>query len=144
MASDHPLRVFLDTNVIYSGLYTPRGTTGGVLQLATAGAFVPVISGHVIRELVNNLTRRAAPVLLRAESFFRNAAIEVVGRPDDETVLYWTNRGLTTDARVAAAANLAQVDYLCTGDAKFRDIVLAAPEGPPVLTPRQMLDLLTL
>jgi predicted nucleic acid-binding protein len=130
--------------VIYSGLYTPHYTTGEVLSMAAAGAFTPVISSHVIRELVNNLSRKAPSVLARAEAFFRDAVVEVAGAAEDIEVTKWTNRGLTTDARIAATATRAEVDYLCTGDARFRDIVVAAPDGLPVLTPRELLDPLTL
>src|SRR6185436_4538305 len=139
MASEPLLRVFLDTNVIYSGLYTPRGTTGEVLQLASAGAFRPVISGHGIGELVNNMVRKAPKALLGAEAFFRDAVIEAVGPPDEAVVTRWMARGLTTDARIAAAASLAEVDYLCTGDIKLREVVSASNDGPPVLTPRELL-----
>jgi predicted nucleic acid-binding protein len=144
MASERSLRVFLDTNVLYSGFYTPHGTTGEILLLASSGRFRPVISGHVIGELVRNLARKAPKALIGAQAFFRDARVEAVDLPDQDSIRKWTSRGLTTDARIAAAATLAEVDYLCTGDAEFIEVVTESPDGPAVMTPRQLLDLLTL
>ena len=144
MESEARLRVFLDTNVIFSGVSSTGGTTATLIDLAARRAFVVVLSRAVISELVNNLQRKAPRSLSAIERFFEASQLEAVRTPPAGAVRLWTARGLTTDARLAAAATLAQVDYLCTGDRKLREVVTASSDGPPVVTPRQLLDLLTL
>jgi hypothetical protein len=102
------------------------------------------MSTAVIEELALNVRRKTPNALLRLEEFFKQTPIEATLPPTALEVEVWTQRGLTTDARIAAAASAAQVDFLCTGDGKFRDVVLASPDSPPVITPRGLLDLLTL
>ena len=144
MESEARLRVFLDTNVIYSGLSSSGGTTAASMDLAARRVFVVVVSRAVISELVNNLRRKSPRAMPALDRFFANTQMEAVRTPPADAVRLWTSRGLTTDARLAAAAMLAQVDYLCTGDTRFREIAAASGDGPRVVTPRQLLDLLTL
>ena len=102
------------------------------------------MSTDVIEELALNVRRKAPKAIPRLENFFRQTTIEATLPPTGDQVEVWTQRGLTTDARIAASATSSEVDYLCTGDSKFRDVVLEALDGPPVITPRELLDLLTL
>src|SRR5687767_5024838 len=60
--SEATLRVFIDTNILFSARYSPSGTPSRLLQYA-AGTFQPVLSDRVLDELVRNLLRKQ-PVLL--------------------------------------------------------------------------------
>jgi hypothetical protein len=90
------------------------------------------------------MRRKAPRALPGIERLLAAAEIEVIRTPPAPDIRVWTDRGLMKDARIAAAATLAKVDYLCTGDVKLRDVVRSSTDGPPVLTPRELLDLLTL
>lgn len=126
------MKVFLDTNVLASGLAT-RGLSAGLLERVLNECEL-VTSEPVLRELKRVLARkfhlpeplsRAYLELLRAEGRIAvtsdppNIAIE---DPDDIPIL--------------AGALAAKVDVFVTGDKALLD--LGEVEGIPILSPRQL------
>jgi predicted nucleic acid-binding protein len=144
MASSHRLRVFLDANVWFSGIYSPRGTPGLLLEAAVTGVLTPVTSEQLLGEVVRNLRAKAPAGLARFLEIFPAAQIEVVPNPSSAETDVWDALGLSEDAHVVAAAVEAEVDYLCTGDAGIHQRLSAVPGAPRLLTSRDLLDLLAL
>src|SRR4051812_47144561 len=107
MASDSPLRVFLDTNVIFSGIYQDAGASGRLLDLASTGVFTPIISVSVIVELVRNIQRKTPQLMPKVERFFEESQFEVVANPTRIQIEAWLDHGAAEDARIVAAALVA-------------------------------------
>ena len=116
MASRPPLRVFLDTNVLFSGAYSALGASRRLFDGAARGQFQPVVSRTVLDELVRNLRNKAARALPVWEKIFREVSFEIAVEPARREIDRWLRKGLGSDAPIIAAALLARVDYFCTGD----------------------------
>ena len=79
MASRPPLRVFLDTNVLFSGAYSASGSPRRLLDGAARGQFQPVVSSTVLDELVRNLRNKPTRPLPVREHIFRVVYVEIPG-----------------------------------------------------------------
>lgn len=112
------MRVFLDTNVLFSSAYTSSGPPARLLDMAAEGVFQAVVSRAVLRELARNLINKAPNALGRAEAMFENVDFEVA--PEAPLALArLQDATLGTDAPIIAAAIAANVDYFCTGDRRL-------------------------
>ena len=119
MVSEDRLRVFLDTNVLFSGLRTPGGKPHRILEAATGGDMQAVVSGGVLVELLRNIRRKAPDLLAALGIFLTGTPLEIVPEPSPQDTEPWSQAGLGTDAPIVAAAVLAEVDYFCTGDRRL-------------------------
>lgn len=111
------LRVFLDSNVIFSALYGTSGPPRRLLLLAAEGAFDGLISAQVDREVCRNVGAR----IPRGEKLYRalrdETAIVIVPDPRPDTVCRLL--ALLTyapDAMILGAAVEARADRFVTGD----------------------------
>ncbi len=143
MASEGKLRAFLDTNVLFSGLYSEAGAPRRLLDAAVSGRFQAVISRIVIDELVRNLRGKAPSALSSLERLFSETAFEVAPDPAHEEVEVWSRAGLGSDAPIVAAALLAGVDCFCTGDRNLLGkLSLLQRSGLRAVTPGEFVELL--
>jgi predicted nucleic acid-binding protein len=141
MTSEGVIRVFLDTNIIFSGLYSRQGPPGQILDAVVAGHIRAVTAPYALRELARNLARKKPEV--RGESEIVLQHFEVRPDPLPDNVDTWMALGLRTDAAIVAAALEAEVGYLCTGDGGILGKSdLLADAGLKVITPRELLTLL--
>jgi uncharacterized protein len=137
------LRAVLDTNVIVSGLISPRGPPGRCLARLAAGAFLLVLSPPLIDELRRTLRRPRVRKYLRLSdetldrlvAQLETLADPVEGRHALEVVLRDPD-----DAMVLAAALEARADCVVTGDADL--LTVGEYEGIPIVSPRAFLALL--
>ena len=136
-------RVFLDTNLLFSGVYSDSGTPKRLLDAAALGDFQAVVSRAVLDELVRNLRKKAPASLPRLQRLFTEVRFEIVPDPPDEEIIGWRDVSLGSDAPIVAAALLAEVDYLCTGDQRLlHKASLAERAGLRVVTPAELLEAL--
>lgn len=143
MESEEPPRVFLDTNVLFSGLRTPGGKPHRILGAVTTGIIRAVVSTAVLGELVRNMRRKSPAQLADLDHFLRGTSLEVVGEPSSDDTEPWSRAGLGSDAAIVAAAVLSEVDYLCTGDRRILEkSALLERAGLRVATPGELLDAL--
>ena len=136
-------RVFFDTNVLFSALHSPRGKPATLVRGGLAGEIDMVISQEVISELGRNLARKAPHLLGAMREAVLASAMEIVSDPPDEEIIRWRDAGLGTDTPIVAAAVLAEVDYLCTGDRRMLDkALLIEGAGLRVVSPGQLVGAL--
>jgi len=114
-------RVFLDTNVLFSGVHSESGVPKRLLDAAGLSRYQIVASTLVLNELVRNLRTKSSRSLVKLERVLREVRFEMVPEPPDEQIARWRDAGLGTDAPIVAAAVLAEVDYFCTGDRRLLD-----------------------
>ena len=110
------MRVFVDTNVLFSGLYSLHGTPNKILEAAAALAIQLVISVDVLQELTRNIHHKAPHLVGDLNRFLLDTTVEIVATPPDHETQRWIDAALGSDAAIIAAALHARVDYFCTGD----------------------------
>lgn len=113
------MRIFLDTNVLFSGLLSFLGPPSGIIDAATRVETEVqfVVSVDVLTELTRNIRRKAPQLLPDLNGFLTSARLEFVNPPEEE-IRRWLGE-FGSDASVVAGALAAQVDYLCTGDRRL-------------------------
>jgi predicted nucleic acid-binding protein len=119
MAVKAKLRVFVDSNVIFYGLYSAKGPPGIVLEQAAEGRFTMVISRQVLDEVVRTILNKLPGALPSLQALFLNMPLEVCEDPDALLVEAWSKIMGMDDAPIAAAASAAEVDLLVSGDNHF-------------------------
>ena len=133
------MRVVLDANVLVSAAISAAGPPPQIVAAWIGGRFELVASPLLLEELRDVLDR---PRFRRWVST-ATAANFIDGLTEDADVIDDppAQPGLSPDPDddyLIALARAAQADYLVSGDRHLLD--LADPD-PPVLTPRQFLDL---
>src|SRR4030042_7196909 len=113
------LRVFLDTNVIFSGLYSSDGPAGIILGHFIDGKLTVVISQQVLEEVVRTMNEKLPVVLPILMKLLGSVSLEIIKDPTSEEIINWTKVIHPEDAAILAAAINAQTDYLVTGDKHF-------------------------
>ena len=116
-----PPLVFLDTNVIFSGLYSPDGPPGAILRSMIEGKIVAVVSRQVLDELVRTLKRKLPHSLPLLREFLLNSPLRVIRDPDFEDITAWIDLVMEGDASILLAAISAEPDFFVTGDSHFLD-----------------------
>ncbi|MBI5884069.1 MAG: putative toxin-antitoxin system toxin component, PIN family [Elusimicrobia bacterium] len=136
------LRVVLDTNVVISGLISPKGPPAGILKALKAGRFVLLTSQAINEEILEVMDRpRLRDRYGLADHMF------------DIAFILWEQAEVITklppvkaskdsdDDKFLAAALGGLAHYLVTGDSK--DLLsLGECQGIRIVSPRQFLTIL--
>ncbi len=132
------IRVVLDTNIIVSALLQPLGPPARILALVIGGSIQLCVSGSVYAEYEEVISRprfqRAEDIIAGTLQDIRDTgfwvrptdAVRACSDPDDDIFL--------------ECAQAARADYLATGNLKHFP---ASWAGTQIVTPRQLLDILT-
>lgn len=138
------MRVFLDSNVFISGLYSPKGAPGIILRNFIEGCFIIVISQQVLVEVVRTVKEKLPSALPALNTLLINAPPEIVQDPPPDAVRLWTGELHVEDAAILASAIAARADYFVTGDNHFlENQVVMETSGQNVLAPSEFLRLLS-
>jgi putative PIN family toxin of toxin-antitoxin system len=128
----------LDTNVVVSGMITPRGVCAEILRRVNRNVFLACVTDAILREYEEVLTRphlnidlaKARDVLAMFERLALNARPQVLGTalpdPDDKIFL--------------AVARVVEADYLVTGNLRHFPPQLC--QGVRIISPAEFLKLL--
>lgn len=142
MAREADIRVFLDSNVIFSGLYSSKGAPGIILDRFISGRLTVVLSRQVLEEVVRTIKRAVPEVLPSLEQLLVNCPPEVVKDPSLEELKKWLGLMNPGDAPILGAALSAQPDYFITGDKHlFASPQLSKKSGLRFVTPAEFLRL---
>lgn len=136
------LRVFLDSNVIISGLFLERGAPRMTLDILSLNlpVLTAVTGAYNIYEVERNLAAKLPAALSLFRSCLRTIGFEIVPLPERKD--FEPLAGLTSekDLPVLASAVLGKADVLVTGDK--RDLLKIRKHDLPfaVLSPAEFLD----
>ncbi len=114
-------RVFLDSNVIFSGLYSSDGAPGIILEHFIKGDIRVIVSQQVLEEVIRTIKDKLPNALPALKRFLVNTPPEVVADPKLPDIEKWRKQLQVGDAAIFAAAISAQPDYFITGDKHFLD-----------------------
>ena len=113
------IRVFIDANVLFSGIAFPRWPHE-ILRHTIKGDFRLVLSPLVIKQVQRILQKRFPEYVENFEKFMDTIDFELVPDPGKEEV--YTNKNLVrdfSDVPIALSAISAKVDYLVSEDKDF-------------------------
>jgi len=130
----HPQRVVIDTNILYSGLYSSVGASFQLLRLVRSGQVIPCISVTLAMEYEAVLSVRRQELDLSKEQLngFLGYFVKLAERV---TVFYLWRPGLRDqgDDMVLETAVAARAEYIVTHNIK--DFTGAERFGVRVVTP---------
>lgn len=130
-------RIFLDANVIFSGLYSPAGPCAAILRAHITGAVHVVVSRQVLDEVIRTLKRKQSTLLGRFYVVLEQFPFEVQPDPLPGAVDRLAVLISPPDAPILAAAVAAGVDALVTGSTRHYTAAVAAGSGVRIVTPAQ-------
>jgi len=136
------ITVVLDTNVLAAGFVRPEPAPGQLLAAWLAGAYMLIVSDHILTELARTFEEPYFRHHLTPEQRANNLAL--VREEATITPLTAQVTGIAThpeDDLVLATAVSGQAQYLVTGDKKLQQ--LGTYQGVTILSPRAFLELLT-
>jgi putative PIN family toxin of toxin-antitoxin system len=138
MATGCDLRIFLDSNVIISGIYSKAGPPGKILDLHTAGRIQIVVCKFVLEEVIRNIRVKRSKDIPALYAFLSNAPPSIAVDPGINEILLWAKYLSQEDAIILAAAIRARVDCFITGDRHFRSAALQSQKmNLKILTPAE-------
>lgn len=134
------VRIFLDSNVILSGLMSSKGAPRILLDLLSIE--VPLLKGltgrYNLDEIERNLSRRFPDLLPIYREYLPRVRLQVIEVPPYEDVEPLLGRMSAKDAPVLASARLGRADYIVTGNKKDFPAALGKPIH--VVTPSEFLN----
>ena len=140
MAPGSKPRVFLDTNVIFSGLYSSKGAPGKILELFIKGQIEVVVSQQVLDEVVRTVKDKLPEALPALNTLLVNNPPEVVPAPEIEYIKQWPGVLSLADAAILAAAVASGTHIFITGDRHFFKSTLLLGTGVIIIKPATFLE----
>lgn len=136
-------RPFLDTNVIFSGLYSSRGAPAEILRRHADGQLTMVVSDQVLQELTATIQNKAPHLAPLLQSFLAQVPPEIAADPSP-AIVQWAGALIDADdAPILAAAMECQADCLVTGNTRHFTDAVAQAAGILILAPAAYLARLT-
>jgi predicted nucleic acid-binding protein len=137
------VKVFLDSNVIISGLFSDKGAPRIILDLVCLG--LPMLTcatgEYNIIEIERNLTRKMPDVLPLYREYLPLLNLEIIPLPSSEMIRRLFGLTSDKDIPVLASAISGGVDFLVTGDKKDF-IKLKGKHSFRILSPSEFLDVI--
>jgi len=112
------LRIFLDSSVLFSAIYSNHGHARDLILLAEQKKILLVISKYVMAEVKKNLKNKAGELIGLLDLFIEAASIKVIADPPKKLIREVGLFVHSKDAPVVAAAISQKVDYLVSFDRK--------------------------
>lgn len=137
------LKIFLDSNVIISGLFSDKGAPRVILDVLSLG--LPQLTGatgeYNIIEIERNLTRKMPDVISVYNRYLPLLNLDIILLPTAGEVDKLSGITSKKDLPVLASAIKGKVDFLVTGDKK--DFISLTGEYPfRIVSPSEFLKVI--
>jgi predicted nucleic acid-binding protein len=137
------VRVFLDSNVILSGLLSERGAPRILLDLLSLR--LPLLIGSTGRynliEIERNLKRKMPSLLFLYKAYLPKLNLKVIPLPRPEDIRDFSGQIAEKDIPVLISAIRSKADFLVTGDKQHFGKMKELDKYPfHVLTPSEFID----
>ena len=120
MAQRKKCKVFLDSNVLLSGLFSDKGAPRIILDLLTLN--LPMLAGatgrYNLMEVERNLKKKMPEAMPLYQKYLPRLRLEIVEMPSRATVISMAGAIAEKDVPVLASAIACGAEYLITGDKK--------------------------
>lgn len=134
------IRIFLDSNVILSGLLSSRGNPRIILDLLSIKA--PLLAGmtgaYNIEEIERNLKTKFPQLESIYREYFPKMNLTVIPLPSYEEIKPFISKMSPKDVPVLVSARSGKADYLITGNKKDFPKELVKPIR--LVNPKEFLD----
>jgi predicted nucleic acid-binding protein len=140
-----PVRIFLDSNVILSGLISDRGAPRLILDLLSMElpGFVAVTGRYNIVEIERNIRKKAPKALPVYGEYFPKLRMEIVAMPALAEVAKHSGLVADKDTPVLVSALKGKADFLVTGDKKhFGKVKVSGAVPFRIVNPTEFLEIL--
>lgn len=139
------VRVFLDSNVILSGLLSDKGAPRILLDILSLK--LPLLAGitgrYNIIEIERNLTKKLPAAIPIYHEYIPKLNLEIVPLPSSEEVKRLLGHTSAKDVPVLASAVKGKADFLVTGDKKdFASLMKKGRYVFKITTPAEFLDMI--
>lgn len=139
------VRVFLDSNVILSGLFSDKGAPRILLDLLSLK--LPFLAGltgqYNIIEIERNLIKKLPAAIPVYREYIPKLNLEIITIPSPEEVKRFSGHTSAKDAPVLASALNGKADFLVTGDKKdFTSLMKKGRYVFEITTPAEFLDMI--
>ena len=137
------VRVFLDSNVILSGLFSEIGPPRIILDLFCLD--LPMLHGltgaYNLMEIERNLQKKMPAALPVYREYVAKIRLEAIPLPPPEMVLKLSGATADKDVPVLASAITGKADFLVTGDKKdFSRKKLKGQYSFRIVTPAEFIE----
>ena len=137
------VRVFLDSNVILSGLLSERGAPRILLDLLSLR--LPLLIGSTGRynliEIERNLKKKMPSLLFLYKAYLPKLNLKVIPLPRPEDIRDFSGQIAEKDIPVLISAIRSKADFLVTGDKQHFGKMKELDKYPfHVLTPSEFID----
>jgi len=140
--AERNLRVFLDSNVLISGLISDRGAPRLLLDILSLRlpVLTAVTGAYNIAEVERNLSVRLPDALPVFRAVLSLMSVEMIPLPGKADLRRWAGSTADKDAPVLASAFMGKADVLVTGDK--RHFPKGRRPGQPfeILSPAEFVD----
>ena len=140
MKNNKKLKVFLDSNVFISGLYSEKGAPGLIINNYILGRIDVSISQKVLNEVIIVLKKKLPSILNLLQNFLLTYPPEIIKDPPAGAVKKWHDIINENDAAILESAICCNPDYFITGDKHFFESpIIAEKSGLKIIKPQEFL-----
>jgi putative PIN family toxin of toxin-antitoxin system len=137
------VKVFLDSNVIVSGLFSDKGAPRIILDILCLGlaALVGMTGQYNIIEIERNIKKKMPEVLSFYNEYLHKLNLEIIPLPSLQKIRDLSGHISDKDAPVLASAITGKADFLVTGDKK--DFMIPSKKGKnpfKIVSPSEFLE----
>jgi putative PIN family toxin of toxin-antitoxin system len=138
MEKNKKIKVFLDSNVFISGLYSEKGAPGFIINNYILGKIDVSISQKVLNEIIIVLKEKLPSILPLLQKFLLSSPPEIIKDPPAEAIKKWTGIINENDAAILESAISCNPDYFITGDKHFfENPFIAKKSGLKIIKPQE-------
>ncbi|MCL2421283.1 MAG: putative toxin-antitoxin system toxin component, PIN family [Defluviitaleaceae bacterium] len=131
-------RVMLDTNILFSAMYTLNGKPFVAFSKASKMPYRLVLCDQIVDELRRNFNRKFPAKVPVIERFLSIAQYDLITiTPEDEVMIDEQNIRDASDRPILRAARKADVDIFVTGDKDFLESTVI---NPKIMTAVQFIE----
>jgi putative PIN family toxin of toxin-antitoxin system len=136
------LKVFIDSNVFISGLYSGKGSPGLIINNFIFGDIDISISQKVLNEIIVVLKEKMSDILPTLQKFLLSHPPEIIKDPTSKNIAKWSGIINKNDAMILESAITCQPDYFITGDKHFfENPLIAHKSGLKIVKPQEFLNI---
>jgi len=137
------VRVFLDSDVILSGLISDRGAPRIILDIICLRlpAFTAITGQYNMMEIERNLSNKVPAALPLFREYLPKLNLEIIPLPSAKHIVKLLGSTADKDVPVLASAVKGQADFLVTGDKKhFEKLKAKGGHLFQVVSPAEFVD----
>jgi len=137
-------KVFIDSNVFISGLYSSESNPGKIMNYFIRGKIDVFISQKVLNEIVRVISEKIPRILPVLRKFLASYPPGIIKDPGQKEIKKWYGIINKDDALILEAAISSGAEYLITGDKHFFNNKVIKKSGINVIRPSEFVMIINI